>query len=64
MPRTINETKIEIDGKEFLVHYKEADTTSHFKIEFDDIKSISSSLNTSFNETEELLREKIRKKNA
>ena len=64
VPRTINETKIEIDGKEFLVHYKEADTTSHFKIEFDDIKSISSSLNTSFNETEELLREKIRKKNA
>jgi len=64
VPRTINETKIEIDGREFLVHYKEADTTSHFKIEFDDIKSISSSLNTSFNETEELLREKIRKKNA
>ena len=64
VPRTINETKIEIDGREFLVHYKEADATSHFKIEFDDIKSISSLLNTSFNETEELLREKIRKKNA
>ena len=54
---------IEIDGKEFLVHYKKADTTSHFKIEFDDIKLISNSLNASFNKTEELLREKIRKKN-
>jgi len=62
VPRTINETMIEIDGKEFLVHYKMADTTSHFKIEFDDIKLISSSLNASFNKTEELLREKIRKK--
>jgi len=63
VPRTINETMIEIDGKEFLVHYKKSDTTSHFKIEFDDIKSISNSLNVSFNQTEELLREKIRKKN-
>ncbi len=62
VPRTINETMIEIDGKEFLVHYKKADTTSHFKIEFDDIKLISNSLNASFNKTEELLREKIRKK--
>jgi len=54
---------IEIDGKEFLVHYKKADSAPHFKIEFEDIKSISNSLNTPFNQTEELLREKIRKKN-
>ena len=63
VPRTIDETMIEIDGREFLVHYKKADNTSRFKIEFDDIKSISDSLNFSFNQTEELLREKIKKKN-
>ena len=34
----------------------------HFKIESDDIKEISSTLNFSFKETEELLNQEIRKK--
>ena len=50
---------MEIDGHKFSVHYKIVKGNSHFKIEFEDIKSISNSLSMSFNQTEELLREKI-----
>ena len=36
---------------------------NHFKLEFEDVKSISNVLNISFNETEELLKEQIKKHN-
>ena len=59
VPRSIEQDTVEIDGHKFPVHYKIVKGDSHFKIEFEDIKSISNSLNMSFNQTEELLREKI-----
>ena len=59
VPRSIEQDTIEIDGHKFPVHYKIVKGDSHFKIEFEDIKSISNSLNMSFHQTEELLREKI-----
>ena len=59
VPRSIEQDTVEIDGHKFAVHYKIVKGDSHFKIEFEDIKSISNSLNMSFNQTEELLREKI-----
>ena len=59
VPRSIEQDTVEIDGHKFSVHYKTVNNRTHFKIEFDDIKSISNSLNISFNQTEELLREKI-----
>ena len=59
VPRSIEQDTIEIDGHKFPVHYKIVKDDSHFKIEFEDIKSISNSLNMSFHQTEELLREKI-----
>ena len=59
VPRSIEQDTVEIDGHKFSVHYKIVKGDSHFKIEFEDIKSISNSLNLSFNQTEELLREKI-----
>ena len=61
VPRTIEQDTVEIDGHKFPVHYKIVNGDSHFKIEFEDIKSASNSLNMSFNQTEELLREKINK---
>ncbi len=61
VPRSIEQDTVEIDGHKFPVHYKIINGDSHFKIEFEDIKSISNSLNLSFNQTEELLREKINK---
>ena len=61
VPRSIEQDTVEIDGHKFPVHYKIVNGDSHFKIEFEDIKSISNSLNLSFNQTEELLREKINK---
>ena len=59
VPRTIDQDIVEINGHKFSVHYKIVKGNFHFKIEFEDIKSISNSLNMSFNQTEELLREKI-----
>ena len=59
VPRSIEQDTVEIDGHKFSVHYKIVKGNSHFKIEFEDIKSISNSLSMSFNQTEELLREKI-----
>jgi len=61
VPRSIEQDTVEINGHRFPVNYKIVKGDSHFKIEFEDIKSISNSLNMSFNKTEELLREKINK---
>ena len=62
VPRSIKQDTIEIDGHKFPVHYKIVDGTSHFKIEFEDIKSISDSLNKPFHQIEGMIRKKIMEK--
>ena len=62
VPRKILESEVTIENQNFIIHYKISDS-EHFKLEFDDVKSISNTLNISFNKTEELLKEQIKKKN-
>ena len=62
VPRSIEQDTVEIDGHKFPIHYKIVKGNSHFKIEFEDIKSISDSLNKPFHQIEELIREKIMEK--
>ena len=62
VPRSINTISLELDGQKFSVNYKSKDENAHdFKIESDDIKSISESIKKSFRQTEELLRTQIKK---
>jgi len=63
VPRSIEHDTVEIEGHKFPIHYKIMNDSSHFKIEFEDIKQISNSLNKPFHKIEELIREKISKKN-
>ena len=62
VPRKILESMVKIENQNFTIHYKISDS-EHFKLEYDDVKSISNQLSLSFNKTEELLREQIKKKN-
>jgi len=64
VPRAVKTLSVNIQGQSFDVRYKTRDLNngSHFKIESDDIKEISSVLSISFKETEELLNQEIRKK--
>lgn len=62
VPRKILESKVILENQNFTIHYKISDS-EHFKLEFEDVKSISNALNISFNKTEELLKEEIKKKN-
>jgi len=62
VPRKILESIVTLQNQNFTIHYKISDS-EHFKLEFEDVKSISNQLNLSFNKTEELLREQIKKKN-
>ena len=62
VPRKILESQITLENQNFIIHYKISDS-EHFKLEYEDVKSISNELNLSFNKTEELLKEKIKKKN-
>jgi len=62
VPRKILESDVMLENQNFTVHYKISDS-EHFKLEFEDVKSISNALNISFNKTEELLKEQIKKKN-
>jgi len=64
VPRAVKTPSVNIQGQSFDVRYKIRDLNngSHFKIESDDIKEISSVLSISFKETEELLNQEIRKK--
>jgi len=63
VPRAIKTVSVNIQGQSFDVRYKTRDLNngSHFKIESDDIKEISSVLSISFKETEELLNQEVRK---
>ena len=64
VPRAVKTLSVNIQGQSFDVRYKTRDLNngSHFKIESDDIKEISSALSISFKETEELLNQEVRKK--
>ena len=64
VPRAVKIISVNIQGQSFDVRYKTRDLNngSHFKIESDDIKEISSVLSISFKETEELLNQEIRKR--
>jgi uncharacterized protein (TIGR00299 family) protein len=64
VPRAVKTLSVNIQGQSFDIRYKTRDLNngSHFKIESDDIKEISSLLSISFKETEELLNQEIRKK--
>ena len=62
VPRKILESVVTLENQNFTIHYKISDS-EHFKLEYDDVKSISNQLSLSFNKTEELLREQIKKKN-
>jgi len=61
VPRKILESKVTLENQDFIIHYKISDS-EHFKLEYEDVKSISNELNISFNKTEELLREQIKRK--
>ena len=60
--RSIKNILIEIQNKRFNINYKINKESNKFKIEADDVKSVSNSLNKSFRETEELIRSAINKK--
>jgi len=62
VPRKILESEVNLENQNFIVHYKVSDS-EHFKLEFEDVKSISNQLKLSFNKTEELLKEQIKRKN-
>lgn len=63
VPRTIKSVPISIEGKNFTVHYKVSNNDfNNFKLEFDDVKMISNSLNKTFRETEELIKNQVKKK--
>jgi len=51
-----------MENKTFNINYKINEESNKFKIESDDIKSVSDSLHKSFRETEELIRNEINKK--
>jgi uncharacterized protein (TIGR00299 family) protein len=61
VPRTTHDVKLILDGTEFVVKYKVSSFKgkNDFKIEFDDLKSISNTLNKSIKETESLIRKEI-----
>jgi hypothetical protein len=62
VPRTIMLTSLTIEGQNFTVHYKTTKNNLNFKLEFDDVKTISNSLNKTFRDTEELIKTLIKKK--
>jgi len=63
VPRAVKTLSVNIQGQSFDVRYKTRDLNngSHFKIESDDIKEISSALSISFKDAEELLNQEVRK---
>lgn len=63
VPRSIKSVPISIEGQNFTVHYKTTNNGfNNFKLEFDDVKIISNSLNKTFRETEELIKNQVKEK--
>jgi len=63
VPRTIHNVSVTLNGNSFQVNYKKSSFKgkTDFKIEFDDLKNISNTLDKSIKETESLLRREIEK---
>ena len=63
VPRTIHNISVTLNGNSFEVNYKKSSFKgkSDFKIEFDDLKKISNSIDKSIKETESLIRKEIEK---
>jgi hypothetical protein len=59
--RSIVKTTITIQDKKFPIRYKIIGKDKNFKIESDDIKSVAESINKSYKQTEELIRNIITK---
>ncbi|KPU81147.1 hypothetical protein JI55_02850 [Nitrosopumilus sp. PRT-SC01] len=63
VPRTIHTVSITLNGKSFQINYKKSffKGKTDFKIEFDDLKNVSNTIDKSIKETESLLRKEIEK---
>ena len=63
VPRTSHDVHVNLEGEEFQVHFKKSlfKGKHDFKIEFEDLKSISNRINKSIKETDSLLRKEIEK---
>ena len=63
VPRTIHNVSVTLSGNSFEVNYKKSSFKgkTDFKIEFDDLKNISNTIDKSIKETESLLRKEIEK---
>ncbi len=63
VPRTIHNASVTLSGNSFEVNYKKSSFKgkTDFKIEFDDLKNISNTIDKSIKETESLLRKEIEK---
>jgi len=65
LSRSIRTMQISIAGKNFTIHYKTSQTSGtlkNFKVESDDVKLIANSINKSFMQTEELIKDVVKKK--
>ena len=63
VPRTVHSAKVNVSGQTFEVSYKKSNFKGKhdFKIEFDDLKTVSNSIPKSIKDTESLLRKEIEK---
>jgi uncharacterized protein (TIGR00299 family) protein len=63
VPRTIHTVSLTLNGTSFQVNYKKSSFKgkTDFKIEFDNLKNVSNTINKSIKETESLLRKEIEK---
>ena len=63
VPRSEHEISIDLDGQSFKIHYKKSvfKGKTDFKIEFDDLKNTSNSIDKSIKETDSILRKEIKK---
>ena len=63
VPRTIHIVSLTLNGESFQVNYKKSSFKgkTDFKIEFDDLKNVSNTIDKSIKETESLLRKEIEK---
>jgi len=63
VPRSVHNVSLTLNGRSFKVNYKKSTFKgkADFKIEFDDLKKISDTIDKSIKETESLLRKDIEK---
>lgn len=63
VPRTIHTVSVTLNGTSFQINYKKSffKGKTDFKIEFDDLKNVSNTIDKSIKETESLLRKEIEK---